>query len=269
MSILEDRLYLTEVDKNPESIYCLHDILGEKSVPAHAHRKGQFIYVEGRGIYVFTDHQSFFLPSRHFMWIPPEINHSFEVYNSNFLVRNLYMPVLDSDNDFFRKCGIYPVNDLLIHMIIQTSNWSGHIDKENLAAYHFVMAMKYILPESENLELHLALPTASDQRLKSVLFYLEENLNQSDNFPEIASHFNFSERTLSRLFQKDLGMSFSRYNTILKIIKAVKLLLEDQFSVNEIADMVGYHSIPTFSNSFKKFTGLRPTEFVKMKNVLR
>jgi len=268
MSIVEDRLYLTEVDKYPESIYCLHDILGEKSVPFHVHKKGQFVYVEGRGIYIYTDHQSYFLPSRHFMWIPAGLAHSFDVYNSNVLVRNLYIPVIDTDPGFFRKCGIYPVNDLLIHMIVQTSNWSGHIEKDNLPAYHFVMAFKYMMAESENLALNLAIPTASDQRLKAVLIYLEENIQESDNFPVIARHFHFSERTLSRLFQKDLGMSFVRYNTILKMIKAVQLLLEGRLPVNEIAEKVGYHSIPTFSNSFKKLTGLRPTEFVKMRNVL-
>lgn len=268
MSIIEDRLYLTEVDKYPDSVYCLHDILGEKSVPRHVHSKGQFIYVEGRGIYIYTDQKSYFLPSRHFMWIPPGVEHSLNVYNSNVLVRNLYIPVKENDPDFFNECGIYPVNDLLLHMIIQTSNWSGQIMPENLPAYHFVMALKYILVEEKNLALKLATPTASDNRLKEILIFMEENLQESNNFVEIAHRFNFSERTLSRLFNKDLGLSFGQYNTILRMIKAVQLLLDGNYPVNEVAEKVGYHSVPTFSNSFTKMTGMRPTEFIKMKNIL-
>ncbi len=268
MSITEDRLYLTEVDKYPESIYCLHDILGEKSVPRHEHAKGQFIYVEGRGVYVYTDEKSYFLPSRHFMWIPPHTMHWLDVYNTNVLVRNLYIPVSESDPDFFRKCGVYPVNDLLLHMITYTSNWSGQILSGNLPAYHFVMGFKYILTTNENLALKLAIPTASDERLKAILIYMEENLQKSDNFIDVARRFHFSERTLSRLFSKDLGISFGQYNTILRMIKAIQLLLEGNYPINEIAEKVGYCSIPTFSNSFTKMTGMRPTEFVKLKSVL-
>lgn len=268
MSIAAGGLYLTEVDKYPESVYCLHDILGEKSIPMHKHNKGQFVYVEGRGMYVYTDEKSYFLPSRHFMWIPAGTVHSLHVYNSNVVARNLYIPQDEQDDCFFKKCGIYPASDLLLLMIKYTSNWLGHITQDNLPAYHFVMGLKHVLAEREGMALELALPTATDERLKKILLFMEENVHSHDNFVDIASQFNFSERTLSRLFNKDLGISFGQYNTILKMIKAIQLLLDGSYQVNEVAELVGYSSVPTFSNSFMKMTGMRPTDFTKLKRVL-
>jgi AraC-like DNA-binding protein len=246
----------------------LHDIIGEKSVPMHKHAKGQFVYVEGRGMYVYTHEKSYFLPSRHFMWIPAQTYHSLHVYNPNVVVRNLYIPHEENEGDFFRKCGIYPASDLLLLMIQHTSNWIGNISMQNRAAYHFVMGLKHVLPERDGMELELVLPTASDERLQKILLFMEDNVHLKDNFSAIASHFNFSERTLSRLFNKDLGVSFGQYNVILKMIKAIQLLLDGKYPVSEVAEMVGYSSVPTFSNSFTKMTGMRPTEFTKLKKVL-
>jgi len=60
-------------------------------------------------------------------------------------------------------------------------------------------------------------------------------------------------------------MSFIQYYTILRMLTALKYLLNDKMSVQQVAARVGYSSLPTFSNTFYKIVGVRPSEYVKNK----
>ena len=88
-------------------------------------------------------------------------------------------------------------------------------------------------------------------------------------FSKLAVQFGFSERSLYRLFQKDLGMSFIQYLTIRRILKAIELLLEKKLAVNEVALAVGYNSVPTFSNTFYKILRQRPSEYINGEQFLK
>ena len=52
------------------------------------------------------------------------------------------------------------------------------------------------------------------------------------------------------------------------MLRALKLLIDGSFSIGEIANMVGYSSLPTFSNTFQKVIGVRPTDYSKKKDIL-
>src|SRR5690606_36655322 len=112
--------YLTEVDKLPESIYCLHDAMGEDGIKLHQHRKNQLLFTQGGLVFVKVEGITYFLPARHFMWIPAGLEHSIHPGSANVTMRNLYFPAKLSDLEFDKTAGIYPVNDLLLSMILFT-----------------------------------------------------------------------------------------------------------------------------------------------------
>lgn len=260
---LNKEYYLTEVDKRPKSIYCMHDLMGERDITFHKHEKGQFLYTEGGVVHVITDRQTFFLPARHYMWIPSGVLHSIHPGTANVIMRNLYFPTDINEEEFYTKVGVYPINELLLQMIIYTNRWSGDKEPIDKSAWHFALSIKYILPEVSRYNLPLALPYAKDKRLIAVIKYMEENLHESILITDFEKKMGLSSRTLSRLFQSDVGMSFVQYLTIQRLMKAVVLLLEKQLSVKEVSSLVGYNSIPTFSNTFYKILGIRPSDYVK------
>ncbi|WP_270088304.1 helix-turn-helix transcriptional regulator [Sphingobacterium sp. SYP-B4668] len=263
-----DRYYMTEVDAFEDSIYCHHKVMGEKFIAEHVHQKGQFLYTEGGVVFLKTDNKSFFLPARHYIWIPGGVRHSIHPSSPEVIMRNLYFPKFETDTVFFDKVNIYPVNDLLIELIMFTNRWNGNIFPVEEPKYSIAKAFKLLLPELSQTELPLALPYPNHQKLKDIITYLDSRIEENVGFKEIAKQFDISERTLARLFQKELNMSFIQYYTILRMLKALKLLLDDKLSVNEVALKVGYSSLPTFSNTFNKIVGVRPSEYVKHKNHL-
>lgn len=246
----------------------MHDLMGEKDIPFHEHQKGQFLYTEGGIVYVITSSKTYFLPARHYMWIPAGVLHSIHPSSPDVTMRNLYFPVEENEPGFFTKTAIYPINDLLLQMILFSNQSSGDIFPSNLSAYRFTLALKSILPSFSHYHLPLALPYPKDQRLAAVISYMEKNIAEVDPFPKLAANHGLSERSLSRLFLQDVGMSFVQYLTLQRMMRAVQYLLEDKISVKQVSSLVGYNSVPTFSNTFYKVLGIRPSDYVKIEGVL-
>ncbi|MBE8712859.1 helix-turn-helix transcriptional regulator [Sphingobacterium hungaricum] len=262
-----DRYYMTEVDKYSDSIYCHHTVMGEH-VEEHQHHKGQFLYTEGGIVFLKTPEKSYFLPARHYIWIPAGTRHSIHPSSPTVIMRNLYFPKFDTDSLFYEKINIYPVNDLLIELIMFSNRWNGNIHKSDEPNYTLAKSFKLILPELSQSELPLALPYPNNPLLIQVITYLEKDLSKNVTFNELSEHFDVGERTLARLFQKEINMSFIQYYTILRMLTALKLLLDEKLSIKEVSNRVGYHSLPTFSNTFHKIIGVRPSEYVKKKSYL-
>ncbi len=263
-----DKYYMTEVDAFGDSIYCHHALMGDSYIVEHDHIKGQFLYTEGGVVFLKTIDKSYFLPARHYIWIPAGVKHSIHPSSANVIMRNLYFPRFKTDTDFFDKINIYPVNDLLIELIMFTNRWNGNIFPSDESNYTIAKAFKLLLPELSQSELPLALPYPQHPKLKNIVDYLEKNISENIGFKSLAEKFDISERSLARLFQRELNMSFIQYYTILRMLTALKLLLDDQLNVNEVALQVGYNSLPTFSNTFYKIVGVRPSDYVKKQNTL-
>jgi transcriptional regulator GlxA family with amidase domain len=149
-----------------------------------------------------------------------------------------------------------------------TNRWNGNILPDDDVKYSIAKAFKLLLPELSKSELPLALPYPQHSKLKNIVQYLEDHISENINFKTLAEEFEISERTLARLFQKELNMSFIQYYTILRMLTALKLLLDEKLSVNEVALRVGYSSLPTFSNTFFKIVGVRPSDYVKNQKTL-
>lgn len=90
--------------------------------------------------------------------------------------------------------------------------------------------------------------------------YLRDDLRLTD----LQYVFPMSRSYLSRMFNKELGCSFSDYVNNFRIEESKRLLeTEPTASIQEIAERSGFHSISTFRRAFVKYTGLIPSEYRK------
>lgn len=248
-----------------QSVYCHSQVLEHTSIPMYSHDKGKLTYTEGGTIYIHTEHKTWYIPARHYIWIPAGTMHSIDAESPSVLLHTLFFQTKPDDSDFFNQIGIYPVNDLLLEMIDYTKSWKGSILPEDKNRFTFLMAIKSILPELSKYKLPFELPLPKDTRLKKITSYMHEHISQHLHLSEIAQQFGFSERSLARLFQSDLRMSYIKYLRTLRIIHALELLTTTKLSINEIAFKVGYDSFPTFSNMFYQMVGVRPTTYLQQK----
>ena len=76
--------------------------------------------------------------------------------------------------------------------------------------------------------------------------------------------FYCSESYLSHLFKKHMHISIATYIYRAKIAKAKVLLAQNDTRISEIAEMLQYSDIHSFSRSFKRITGVSPSEYRRM-----
>lgn len=86
--------------------------------------------------------------------------------------------------------------------------------------------------------------------------YLAENLSQDYN-------------SLSNLFSEIENTTIEKYFISQKIEKVKELLIYNELSLSEIADILNYSNVAHLSNQFKKITGFTPTSFKQSKDKKR
>lgn len=110
------------------------------------------------------------------------------------------------------------------------------------------------------------------EKIKTLLRDLTQNKNANLNqnlSTYIADNIHHDYSKLSNLFSEVEGISIEKYYINLKIEKAKELIMYDELSLSEIADLLNYSSVAHLSNQFKKITGFTPTHFKQIKEVKR
>jgi len=251
---------LPEIDTQPKAVFVMHE-KSEKLIPLHKHTKGQLSYVEGGIAYITIDYKTYIVPAHHYFWIPKGIPHILRIGHSGTVLRSIYFYAADDKSDpFYSQLGIYPASELLIRMIGFTERWDGKMVKPRDENFEFLVALKNVLPKLNNNALSIILPITENERLLSILHYMEKNITGSVTLRSVSEKFGMSERSMSRLFQTSLHVSFLQYFKTLRMIKALELILKTNKTLSEIAFAVGYDTLGAFSNTFYDFTHFRPSD---------
>jgi AraC family L-rhamnose operon transcriptional activator RhaR len=103
--------------------------------------------------------------------------------------------------------------------------------------------------------------TPADGLVQKMIRYLRDNYPRTILIRDVAAQVNLSERHTNRLFQQVMGVSILEYLTRLRLEIASQLLLDQQLSVKEVAQAVGYPDMRYFATLFHRRTGLTPTAF--------
>ena len=92
--------------------------------------------------------------------------------------------------------------------------------------------------------------------------YILENYTSSViNVADIANYAGISEVHLRRIFKSATNTTPIKYINYLRLEKAKNMLINSNYSVNEIALLVGFEDAYYFSRIFKKEFGISPSEY--------
>lgn len=121
---------------------------------------------------------------------------------------------------------------------------------------------KKLNPPKPEIRLQDVRPGAKSRYVQAAMEYISENCGDSGlSIAQIAAELGLSEGHLSHLFKKETGITVGSFLTRCRIQKAMTLLKQGKLKVYEVADRCGYRDITYFSGTFKKLTGLSPSEY--------
>ena len=85
----------------------------------------------------------------------------------------------------------------------------------------------------------------------------------------LSEELGYSYAYLANFFSEVEATTIEQYLISLKIERIKELIILEEFSLSQIANMLHYSSIAHLSNQFKKVTGLTPSHFKKLKEKRR
>ena len=97
-----------------------------------------------------------------------------------------------------------------------------------------------------------------------LVHYSEDQLKTNFSV-HISEKLHHDYNYLSNLFSEVEGTTIEKYFIAQKIEKVKELLKDDELSLSEIADRLGYSNVAYLSTQFKKQTGLTPTFYKSLR----
>lgn len=104
-------------------------------------------------------------------------------------------------------------------------------------------------------------PWRHEPRLMRVWDAIQADFARNWTLMDLAELANTSPEHLRRLCQKCFGRSPGKQLASIRIAHAAHLLITTTEKIDGIAKSVGYTSPFAFSNTFKRLTGFRPSEY--------
>jgi AraC-like DNA-binding protein len=222
---------------------------GGDVVDRHRHDDHQLVYVSRGVSAVRTQHGAWVASGDRALWVPAHTWHEHRFYGSTsfhtvgFDAADMPLPI-DAPT-------IIAVDPLLRELIV-TVTADGLTDVE-AGRIRAVLADRM----HRAAQAPFVLPVPADPRLADACRTVEADLSRPRSLEELAGRVNASERTLSRLFRTEFGLSYPQWRTRTRLFAAMVLLAEGH-SVTETARATGWATTSAFVDVFARAMGSTP-----------
>lgn len=190
------------------------------------------------------------------VWIPPDTRHNVKsleaVSGSCLFVDPDALPTMP------KLCCTISVSPLLRELLTRSADFPVLYPLRGREARIVSIILDELLIAPVE-KLHLPMPT--DLRLRRIADMMMAEPSHWAKVSRWAKDIGMSERSLSRHFRQQIGMSFGRWRQQLRIILALQMLSQGK-SVKFIADALGYDDASSFVTMFRKILGISPARYM-------
>lgn len=129
----------------------------------------------------------------------------------------------------------------------------------HLLCAHIIRSFDYTLADDKKVE-----DINRDiTRLQNIINYINDNFENKITLQEIADREQLNVYYLSHFFKDKMGMSFQQYMNSIRMDKAIRLLLNSNYTITKISYASGFPSTKSFYKLFKDINNCTPTDFRK------
>lgn len=117
--------------------------------------------------------------------------------------------------------------------------------------------VSYMLNAIDSAQRH-NMPKSDVERAKS---YIVNNIANPITVKDVADHVNLSAEYFTKLFKRETGQNIKEYIALSKVTAAKEMLEHSNISVGMIALELGYSYFSHFTQVFKKYENMTPSEY--------
>jgi AraC-like DNA-binding protein len=221
----------------------------------HKHAWGQLSYAAQGVLHVHTGAGRYVVPPQRAVWIPAHTPHQVSCADDT-CIRSLYI-----EHSVWpgTQCRVIGVNALLRELIRTFSGLPVAYDTEGADGRLVAVLLDQLASATQE---DLILPLPQDTRLRALCRRLQAHPEDSTGLAAWSLKYGVSEKTLSRLFLRDTGMTFRTWRQRMRLLSALPALSRGE-RVTDVALACGYESLSAFIAAFGKQFGLSPGEFLQ------
>lgn len=104
-----------------------------------------------------------------------------------------------------------------------------------------------------------------DMYIEKAVSYIGEHIGSNTTVTDVCAYLNISRNYFSNIFTEKMGVSPKKYILDRHMELAEELLKRSDFSIGEIANIVGYDRQSKFTKAFTRYTSLSPSAYRKEK----
>lgn len=224
-----------------------------EGVSPHRHTEGQLLYPSAGVLATTTARGTWLAPANRVAWTPPGFEHYHRAYGrTEIRVLEVSGALCSSLPD---EPTVFAVSPLLREALLALTGGRElrPAPRERLRG---VVVDELVDGCAEG----LYLPEPADDRLRAVTDLLHADPAAPLTLAELGRAVGASERTLSRLFQTELGTSFHRWRSLLRVQHALIRLAEGD-AVVDTAARLGWANPTSFIEAFTAVVGQTPGRY--------
>jgi AraC-like DNA-binding protein/mannose-6-phosphate isomerase-like protein (cupin superfamily) len=232
---------------------------GEQLVTGwHFHDVHEIEYACRGMVEVKTDAGHYLLPPHQAAWIPAGLHHQTTLNAGAQTLAVLFEPrLVPMAGDRVR---IIAVSTLLREMMLYSGRWPISRTESGAEADSFFQTLGYVVAKALDDERPLHLPVSSDPLVTAAADYTRAHLGYV-TLSDVTRAVGVSERTLRRIFNTHLGMSWRSYLLRARVLRSMALLAQSDRSVLEVSIAVGFDDVGAFARSFARHCGETPSAY--------
>ncbi|EMM6517245.1 helix-turn-helix transcriptional regulator [Enterobacter ludwigii] len=221
----------------------------------HLHTMGQILFTREGCVKLSMNNDSLLclLPPTRAAWIPSGVSHRAEMKNS-VAYRSVWF-----QKRHFPSLPLLPailnVSPSLRELLERISEQPWDTCWNTMPNYYLVRLCEAEICASPHEPMMLALP--KDRRLADL-----PHTELPPTLQQLALKTGASEKTISRIFRRDTGMSFLQWRQQWRLMKAVEMLSDGQ-RITDTAQALGFASDSAFIYFFRTMTGTTPRQYIE------
>ena len=222
--------------------------------PENLHQRSLLIHVVRGALHCETESNVWITPPTMVLWLPGGTFHNAYAYGDF----ESYAVWVDADAGMPTECCIASVTPLLRELLLRAASFpeKAPADSHEARILDIIMGEIALLPWE-----NLCLPMPTNPRIRSLVDAMIANPSSKDTASIWAARFGLSERTMSRLFIQEFGMSWGDWRRQLLVTLALQYMA-DGSSVHTVALSLGYESASSFIAMFKRTLGKPPGQYL-------
>jgi AraC-like DNA-binding protein len=219
-------------------------------IDAHQHDDHQIVYAGRGALTVTTGTGTWVTPATRAIWIPAGTVHAHKAHG-DLELHLVGLPATDNPLGLHTPT-VLAVAPLLRELILAHTRPPLDDSPERTRLRAVLLDRLRASPQQP-----LHLPTPTSPLLRNLCDLLRADPADNRTLAALGRNVGASDRTLSRLFKSDLGMTFPQWRTQLRLHHAL-VLLADNTPVTTVAHRCGWSSASAFIDVFRRTFGHTP-----------